>query len=221
MTPGAAALVAAGAAFGAGLFVTPKVRALAQRLKLVATPTADRWHREPTALMGGVAILAATVVGVGVWLALRGSVSFEPFPIAAVGVCAAFMFVVGLVDGGVRLRAQLKFILQMLAGVGLVAAGATVMSHESSLFVVVGLGVLGWDAYRFRTDPEFRKAVMFTRFLRAGSRSSTACSPASSGRSSKRARSTSISVSILRRFDSSVGRRASRSIFGSSSRAAH
>lgn len=131
MTPVVAALLAAGAALGAGLFVTPKVRALAQRLKLVAAPTADRWHREPTALMGGVAILVATIVGVGVWFAVRalapsaGIVGLEPFPIAAVGVCAAFMFVVGLVDDGVKVRAQLKFILQMLAGVGLVAAGAT------------------------------------------------------------------------------------------------
>jgi len=131
MTQVGAALLAAGAALGAGLFVTPKVRALAQRLNLVATPTADRWHRQPTAVMGGVAILAATIVGVGTWFAVRelvaagGSVLPEPLAIGAVGVCAAFMFVVGLVDDGVRLRAQVKFILQMLAGVGLVAAGAT------------------------------------------------------------------------------------------------
>jgi len=131
MTQVGAALLAAGAALGAGLFVTPKVRALAQRLNLVATPTADRWHRQPTALMGGVAILAATTVGVGAWFAVRELVAagdsavLAPLAIGAVGVCAAFMFVVGLVDDGVRLRAQVKFILQMLAGVGLVAAGAT------------------------------------------------------------------------------------------------
>ncbi len=131
MTSIAAALLAAGAAFGAGLFITPKVRTLAHRLQLVAKPTADRWHCQPTALLGGVAILGATTVGLGVWLAVtlialptRTALPAQ-FPIAAVGVCALFMFVVGVVDDGVRLRAQVKFILQTLAAIGLVAAGAT------------------------------------------------------------------------------------------------
>src|SRR2546422_2320305 len=33
------------ASLGAGLLLTPRVRALAQRVRLVAVPTADRWHR--------------------------------------------------------------------------------------------------------------------------------------------------------------------------------
>ena len=71
-----AALVSAldAAALGAGLLVTPKVRALAQRVKLVAVPSADRWHQQPTALLGGVAIVLATVVGLGVWVEALGAV---------------------------------------------------------------------------------------------------------------------------------------------------
>ena len=43
-------------------FLTFLVRALARRRGLVAAPKKDRWHQKPTAMMGGVAIFAATLV---------------------------------------------------------------------------------------------------------------------------------------------------------------
>src|SRR5438034_10674974 len=54
----------------AGLLVTPRVRSVGLRMGLVAAPTADRWHQRPTALLGGVAIVLATLVGVGIWTAV-------------------------------------------------------------------------------------------------------------------------------------------------------
>src|SRR5207247_7114844 len=57
----------------AGLLVTPRVRTVGLRLRLVATPTADRWHQRPTALLGGVAIALATLVGVRTWTAASGA----------------------------------------------------------------------------------------------------------------------------------------------------
>jgi len=36
--------------------LTPLVRILARRVGLVAPPRPDRWHRKPTALLGGIAI---------------------------------------------------------------------------------------------------------------------------------------------------------------------
>src|SRR2546422_4041838 len=131
MSQPAAAILAAAASLGAGLLLTPRVRALAERVGLVAAPTADRWHRRPTALLGGVAIVLATLVGLGVWVAGAtlppgaGLLPVVTLPAAAVGASVAFMFGVGLLDDVFRLRAQLKFTLQTLAGVGLVAGGAT------------------------------------------------------------------------------------------------
>ena len=115
----------------AGLLVTPRVRAAGLRLGLVATPTADRWHQRPTALLGGVAIVLATLVGVGIWTAVSalqgrpGGAPVVSLQSAAVVMGAVFMFAVGLIDDIVNLRPQLKFILQTLVGVGLVGAGAT------------------------------------------------------------------------------------------------
>jgi len=130
MKPAAAAILVAALSLAVALAVTPAVRALARSLGLIARPTADRWHQRPTALMGGIAIAAGTLVGVVAWFTIAAfgwSPEFtaaHPWP-RAVAASAAFMFGVGLVDDLVRLRPQLKFLLQLLAGVVLVAAGAT------------------------------------------------------------------------------------------------
>jgi UDP-GlcNAc:undecaprenyl-phosphate GlcNAc-1-phosphate transferase len=131
MSPPGLAIAAAGVAFVAGLVITPWVRRFAHRSGRVASPSANRWHSNPTALLGGVAIVAASVVGVAVWSVVWATTSggASPPPLTpaavAVGVSALFMFAVGLVDDVKHLTPQLKFVLQALAGVGLVAAGAT------------------------------------------------------------------------------------------------
>jgi len=118
------------ASLAAALALTPALRALAFRLGVLARPAADRWHERPTPLLGGVAVLLATAVGVGVMGMLpapRGGLGLERAlmrPALGVGISAGFMFVVGLVDDVVKLRPQLKFVLQALAGVALVSFGA-------------------------------------------------------------------------------------------------
>src|SRR3989454_9281839 len=112
----------------AALVLTPAARWLALRVGVVAHPMNERWRGEPAARFGGVAVGLATVVGVGVAAllgrsygvviesALRGTA-------LGVGLSAALMFLVGLLDDVVRLRAQLKFVLQLLAGVTLLSFG--------------------------------------------------------------------------------------------------
>ncbi len=113
----------------AALALTPLVRALADRVGLVAQPSPDRWNRRPTALLGGVAIVLATAVGILVAQGLPGqgwNVRAERLvaqPALGVLASAGLMFVVGLVDDVVRLSAQLKFLLQALAGIVLVGTG--------------------------------------------------------------------------------------------------
>ncbi len=128
MKPAAAAILVAALSLAVTLVVTPVVRALARSLGLIACPTADRWHQRPTALMGGIAIAAGTLVGVVAWFtiaALGWSSDLTRLWPRAVAASATFMLGVGLVDDLTRLRPQLKFSLQLLAGVVLVAGGAT------------------------------------------------------------------------------------------------
>src|SRR3954467_3297612 len=92
-------------ALSLSLLLTPVCRALAQRFGFVATPKADRWHKKPTALFGGVAI-ALTTVSLG---ATVGNDSMLWQLLACGGVIAAF----GLVDDIMSLKASTKLIVQV------------------------------------------------------------------------------------------------------------
>jgi UDP-GlcNAc:undecaprenyl-phosphate GlcNAc-1-phosphate transferase len=142
MTPAAAAVVVAVLSGALALLLTPVVRTFARRHELVARPSADRWHQRPTALLGGIAIAAATLGGMFAFLLLGASPLPLPLRIAAVGVSAAFMCGVGLVDDSIRLRPQLKFCFQLLAGLGVVAAGGTL--SLTPWYLVNVLGSLFW-----------------------------------------------------------------------------
>src|SRR5579871_3681360 len=90
------------------LTLTPLVRALARRWGVVARPRSDRWHTQPTALLGGVAFFAAVTATrlafgrllIEDWVVLAGS---------------AWLFLVGLVDDLFRIRPYQNLLGQLLA----------------------------------------------------------------------------------------------------------
>jgi UDP-GlcNAc:undecaprenyl-phosphate GlcNAc-1-phosphate transferase len=88
----AAVVVALPAAFAAtwALLRSP----LAERL--VATPRGDRWHAQPTPLLGGVGIFAGFLVGVGVAVAAGGAPGTKVLWGIVGG--ASILFVAGLAD---------------------------------------------------------------------------------------------------------------------------
>src|SRR5262245_51822425 len=123
-------VVVLGASLLTALACTPLARMLAVRVGAVAKPTNDRWHKEPTALLGGVAMVVATAAGLAAATLLVGSrwadvpATAVSRPALAVGLSAALMFVVGLVDDLFHLRAQTKFLFALLGGVILFSLGA-------------------------------------------------------------------------------------------------
>ena len=97
---------------------TPAVRKLAFRLGLISMPRTDRAHREPTAMLGGVAIyggaLAALVVGTGIAsVALGGWKNVDE--LAAILAGATAMGAVGLYDDRVELKPLPKLLAQLVA----------------------------------------------------------------------------------------------------------
>jgi UDP-GlcNAc:undecaprenyl-phosphate/decaprenyl-phosphate GlcNAc-1-phosphate transferase len=113
--------------FVLSLVLTPAVRALARRWGAVAQPRPDRWHKKPTALLGGVAIFAAVTFTALVTLANSAQT------LALLGV-SAFLFFVGLVDDLRRLKPYQKLIGQGIGAVALLAAGLQ-LSWTPWLFV--------------------------------------------------------------------------------------
>src|SRR5258708_37830589 len=88
------------------LSLTPVVRALARRWGFVAKPKVDRWHKNPTAMMGGV----------GIWLSVMGTylvlVPHTKQGWVVVGA-ASFLFLVGLIDDWLHVKPYQKLIGQV------------------------------------------------------------------------------------------------------------
>jgi UDP-GlcNAc:undecaprenyl-phosphate GlcNAc-1-phosphate transferase len=103
-------------AFAAAAAATPFVRALARRFGAVAMPRTDRWHRKPTAMMGGIAIFIAVMATVpamvqhsrDVWVVLGAS---------------TLLFLVGLVDDFLKVKPYQKLIGQLAGAAGVMYFG--------------------------------------------------------------------------------------------------
>src|SRR3712207_2710447 len=90
-------VVAVCVALALSLALTPAVRALARRVGAVAKPKADRWHKKPTAMMGGVAIFLSVA------LTYLLFVPHEREGWVVMGA-SAFMFAVGLLDDFLHIK---------------------------------------------------------------------------------------------------------------------
>src|SRR4051812_23008821 len=99
------------ATFLLALVCTLGVRSFAWRFNFVARPTSDRWHKKPTAMLGGVAIYLAAAV------AFFTLVPYSKESFVLFGA-ASLLFVIGLVDDLISIRPYQKLIGQ-LAGAGL------------------------------------------------------------------------------------------------------
>ena len=100
-------LLAVAASFCLALILTPLVRALARRLGFVAVPKTDRWHKKPTAMLGGAAIWLSVVI-TSIAFSLQGT--YVKFILLA----STFLFLVVLVDDLVHIKNYQKLILQIL-----------------------------------------------------------------------------------------------------------
>jgi UDP-GlcNAc:undecaprenyl-phosphate GlcNAc-1-phosphate transferase len=115
-------------AFFFGVAGTPLVRKLAIKSGFIAVPKADRAHTEPTALMGGLAIYLAAIVG---WLSILAVSSlignaFGLSEFAGIVLGASLMAAIGLWDDRRALPAWVKLTAQLLPVIIVFSAGARV-----------------------------------------------------------------------------------------------
>ena len=102
--------------FALALGLTPVIRLLARRFGFVAKPKTDRWHKKPTAMMGGVAIWLAVIA---TYLAL---VPHTGTGWVVVG-SASFLFLVGLADDLLHFKPYQKLIGQVVGAAVVVNYG--------------------------------------------------------------------------------------------------
>lgn len=94
------------------MVMMPVAKAASFRLGIVAQPSSDRPHQKPTALLGGVAVLAGFVVAIGL-VGIMSGLPYHTIPWLA-GFAVA-MCVVGLLDDIVDLRPRHKLMLELAA----------------------------------------------------------------------------------------------------------
>jgi UDP-GlcNAc:undecaprenyl-phosphate GlcNAc-1-phosphate transferase len=99
------------------LALTPFFRAQARPYGRVAKPKTDRWHKKPTAMLGGVAIWLAVFLSYLVFIrpaTTQGSGHFPGSFLDVVMGASSFLFLVGLADDFLHTKPYQKLIGQVM-----------------------------------------------------------------------------------------------------------
>lgn len=123
-------LAAIATSFLLALVLTPIVRALARRWGAVARPKMDRWHKKPTAMLGGVAVFLS-VTTTFIFLVPRA-----PHTWVVIGA-SSFLFLVGLVDDLVHTKPYQKLIGQVMGAALVIYYGLSTTWTRSALLNMV------------------------------------------------------------------------------------
>ena len=106
----------------AGVILVPIVKRLSIRWGKVAQPRQDRWHRNPTPVLGGIAIFAAFCLSLLVSIFIYPS---EIRPLLEIVLIFSAIFLLGLWDDFKQLSPQAKLIGQILVATLAIALGYT------------------------------------------------------------------------------------------------
>ncbi|HKQ06587.1 MAG TPA: hypothetical protein VJ464_15745 [Blastocatellia bacterium] len=122
-----------------GTIFTLLVRKFASAKGIVAAPRQDRWHNRATALLGGVAIYLAFLMG----YLLFGVKNERVYAILAAG---SLMFVTGLIDDLKNIKPYTKLVVQLAAAATIVYLGVQLPWTSSqpvndviTIFWIVGI----------------------------------------------------------------------------------
>jgi UDP-GlcNAc:undecaprenyl-phosphate/decaprenyl-phosphate GlcNAc-1-phosphate transferase len=104
--------------FASAVGLTYLVRGAARRYGFVAAPKADRWHKKPTAMMGGAAIFLTTIL---IYLLFIPKTTES---LVIVGG-SSFMFLVGLLDDILNIKPYQKLVGQLIGAAIVIGFGLT------------------------------------------------------------------------------------------------
>lgn len=120
------------------VLLTYSVREFARKKGIVAKPKSDRWHKKPTAMLGGLAIFLTTIIVSLLfvpqtqesWVILGGS---------------SLMFLLGLVDDILHIKPYQKLIGQFLSAAIVIGFGLVLPWTDSQILniVITGFWLIG------------------------------------------------------------------------------
>lgn len=118
-------------ATGFSLLFTPFIRYLALRYNLVAPPRQDRWHKKPTAILGGVGIFLSFF---STYLLFRPVFNHQ---MQGFIIAVLFIFFWGLIDDIIHVRPQAKLLGQVIASCIAVYFGIVPKFIDNPLFSII------------------------------------------------------------------------------------
>ncbi len=131
--------LAVAASFALALILTPLVRAFARRFGFVAAPKSDRWHKKPTAMLGGAAVWLSVLITYAIFIS---GTTYGKFIILA----STFLFLVGLVDDLLHIKPYQKLIGQVMGaayvvyyGLSLPWTGSALLNMALAIFWLIGI----------------------------------------------------------------------------------
>jgi UDP-GlcNAc:undecaprenyl-phosphate/decaprenyl-phosphate GlcNAc-1-phosphate transferase len=127
-------LLALGLPFALAVALTPLAAAFARRRGAVCEPRADRWHRVPTPLLGGIAIYAAIFLGALVVAPFDGR-------LLALLAAATLVFALGLLDDLRTLPPHVKLLGQIAAACLLLVGGVRVELGDAPFLTAIELAL--------------------------------------------------------------------------------
>lgn len=100
-------------------FLTPIIIKISNKYGFIVEPRKDRWHKKPTALLGGIGIFLAFIIPYLI---------FIPMNKLAIGtlLCISIIFVLGLLDDILSVTPPVKLIIQLVVAVIVILFGITV-----------------------------------------------------------------------------------------------
>lgn len=132
------------------LLITPIIRILALRCNLVDLPDNNRKvHKTPIPRVGGVAIAAAyfgSVLGITAFIAYYGAMTNSGLgAVKSIAPAALVIFLIGLIDDIINLKAWHKFGVQIVAAGMVVSAGVHIHGAAFSVHPLLGaVGTILW-----------------------------------------------------------------------------
>ncbi len=122
---------------------------VADKLHLIASPTQNRWHKRPTPLLGGVAMYVAFLSGsllYYTWVKLSGDMSPKHLDLlfsqmSIILGSATAMFLLGLIDDYIDIKAYSKFIWQIVIAVIVTVLGVKIEIIQND-FISIPLTVI-------------------------------------------------------------------------------
>ena len=105
------------------LVLTPIVRKVMLKLGILDQPSESRWHRQPVALMGGIAIFVSFMVAALFICVVCKSVALRS--IVAILLGSSVIFTLGLLDDLLGTYPKIKFAVQLLIAMSMIPLGIT------------------------------------------------------------------------------------------------